>query len=170
VCFFNNSVFADAAMRLVPKSGELWCEIGRSCARQFDWSQAERCFRFAMEFTPQYGDCFLEHMQMQLARLICSRIGCASVCADLTGQFIQELGEKWDTSECERACIAVAPNHGELKNSFVDWFYFKKLFQDYYGTCFHAINRPVYLRSLPSLNVKHSILFVNVPELTTRNL
>ncbi len=37
----------------VPKSGELWCEIGRRNALLGNWRVSEQCLLFAAEFTPQ---------------------------------------------------------------------------------------------------------------------
>lgn len=40
----RNLALEEAALRLVPKSGEMWTEIGRQCARQGDWSKSSDCF------------------------------------------------------------------------------------------------------------------------------
>ncbi len=55
----------------VPKSGEVWCE-GARCAMNplvrysFDLSSAQRNLNFAIQFTPQYGDTFVEYMKLEL--------------------------------------------------------------------------------------------------------
>ena len=50
----------------VPKSGELWCEGGRIYAELGEFNNASKCFRYAIHFTPQYGDSFLEELRLLL--------------------------------------------------------------------------------------------------------
>lgn len=58
------------ALAEVPKSGEVWCEAARMhlnpLSRTFDLNIAERCLDFAVEFTPQYGDSFVEALRLSL--------------------------------------------------------------------------------------------------------
>lgn len=59
------------AISLVPKSGEVWCERGRCqlnplSAHCFDLSQAQRSLCFAIQFTPQYGDSFVEYVRLEM--------------------------------------------------------------------------------------------------------
>jgi len=59
------------AIRLVPKSGEVWCESGRCqlnplSAHCFDLSEAQRSLCFAIQFTPQYGDSFVEYVRLEM--------------------------------------------------------------------------------------------------------
>jgi tetratricopeptide (TPR) repeat protein len=57
------SVFLNA-IRKIPKSGEVWCEGARllmsPVSHKFDLEKAEKYLNFAIQFTPQYGDSFLE--------------------------------------------------------------------------------------------------------------
>lgn len=57
------SVFLQAN-RKIPKSGEVWCEGARllmsPVSHKFDLDKAEKYLNFAIQFTPQYGDSFLE--------------------------------------------------------------------------------------------------------------
>lgn len=61
-----NAAFAlfKKALQHVAKSGEVWCEGGRlflnPCSGRFDVQNAVKCLNFAVFFTPQYGDSFLE--------------------------------------------------------------------------------------------------------------
>ena len=52
------------ALRHVAKSGEVWCEGGRiylnPCSRLFSPMNALKCLNYAIFFTPQYGDSFIE--------------------------------------------------------------------------------------------------------------
>ena len=52
------------ANRKIPKSGEVWCEGARllmsPVSHKFDLEKAEKYLKFAIQFTPQYGDSFLE--------------------------------------------------------------------------------------------------------------
>ncbi len=59
------------ALREVPKSGEVWCEGARSHmnpldAVLFDPALALRYLTFAIQFTPQYGDTFIEYMRVEI--------------------------------------------------------------------------------------------------------
>ena len=62
----------------------------------FDLKQAEKYLDFAIQFTPQYGDSFLELLRLYL---------------------IQNEGEK--IKDLRQQCIHAEPNYGVL------WFYFK---------------------------------------------
>ncbi len=60
------------ALGEVPKSGEVWCEGARihlsPLSRAFDLGKAEKYLDFAIQFTPQYGDSFLELLRLLLVR------------------------------------------------------------------------------------------------------
>jgi len=53
-------------LREIPKSGEVWCEGARLAMtnhpenRHSNLTQALKYLEFAIQFTPQYGDSFLE--------------------------------------------------------------------------------------------------------------
>jgi len=70
------------ALATVPKSGEVWCEAARihmnPRAPTFDVGVARRYLSFAIQFTPQYGDSFLECMRMSLLQSVQE-----SLCCDL---------------------------------------------------------------------------------------
>ena len=57
------SIFLSAP-QYVSKSGEVWCEGARifmnPMSRHFHPVNAQRCLNFAVYFTPQYGDSFIE--------------------------------------------------------------------------------------------------------------
>lgn len=52
------------ALRSVAKSGEVWCEGARiflnPCSSLFDPLNASKCLNFAIFFTPQYSDSYIE--------------------------------------------------------------------------------------------------------------
>ena len=59
------------AITEVPKSGEVWCEKCRCHlnplnVNQFDLRQSQRSLCFAVQFTPQYGDTFIEFIRLEL--------------------------------------------------------------------------------------------------------
>mmetsp|Transcript_14831 Transcript_14831/g.20940 ORF Transcript_14831/g.20940 Transcript_14831/m.20940 type:complete len:1454 (+) Transcript_14831:187-4548(+) len=58
------------ALRVVPKSGEVWCEGARihlnPFSSMFDLEKARSHLYFATKFTPQYGDSFLESLKFEL--------------------------------------------------------------------------------------------------------
>lgn len=62
------------ALSEIPKSGEVWCEGGRLSMvddpnnLHFDMNKAQRHLEFAIQFTPQYGDSFLELLRLYLMR------------------------------------------------------------------------------------------------------
>jgi tetratricopeptide (TPR) repeat protein len=60
-----------AAIKEVPKSGEVWCEGARLCLnphapRYFNLKAARRFLSFAIQFTPQYGDSFIEILRLKM--------------------------------------------------------------------------------------------------------
>lgn len=59
------------AIKNVPKSGEVWCEGARICLNPytpcyFNLKKAHRFLNFAMHFTPQYGDSFIEYLRLKM--------------------------------------------------------------------------------------------------------
>lgn len=56
----------------IPKSGEVWCEGARlhmsrhTNNRYYDLGKAQKYLEFAIQFTPQYGDSFLELLRLYL--------------------------------------------------------------------------------------------------------
>jgi len=58
------------ALREVPKSGEVWCEGARvhlnPLHATFALETARRYLEFAIQFTPQYGDSFMECLRLDL--------------------------------------------------------------------------------------------------------
>lgn len=76
----------------VPKAGEVWCEGGRLALMARDTATARLFFERAIEFTPQYGDSFVEWLRVEL----------------LT------QGPAADLSRIEHAASCAAPNYGVL--------------------------------------------------------
>ena len=73
------------AIAEVPKSGEVWCEKCRCHLNplhvgQFDLTQAQRSLCFAIQFTPQYGDSFIEYIRLEMICQVilfsCGHIDC----------------------------------------------------------------------------------------------
>ncbi|CAM9957386.1 unnamed protein product, partial [Ectocarpus fasciculatus] len=60
------------ALKEVPKSGEVWCEGARihlnPLSKAFDLETAGKYLGFAVQFTPQYGDSFMECLRLGLLR------------------------------------------------------------------------------------------------------
>lgn len=59
------------ALDEVPKSGEVWCEGARVYMNplllgSFDLIEAQRELNFAIQFTPQYGDTFIEYLRLEI--------------------------------------------------------------------------------------------------------
>ncbi|KAL9649847.1 hypothetical protein ABK040_009660 [Willaertia magna] len=64
-----HKVFKEA-LEEVPKSGEVWCEGARIALNplsvKFSLEKAKRYLNFAIKFTPQYGDSFIEYLRLEL--------------------------------------------------------------------------------------------------------
>jgi tetratricopeptide (TPR) repeat protein/type II secretory pathway pseudopilin PulG len=84
------------ALLEVPKSGEVWCEGARICLNPyspcFSLEVARNFLDFAIEFTPQYGDSFVEYLRLEL----------------LTSTGDAQLERLW------QLCINAEPNYGTL--------------------------------------------------------
>lgn len=89
----------------MPKSGEVWCEGARIClnpfSAHFNLETARKNLDFAIEFTPQYGDSFIEYLRL-LMLLDSPR--------DVLERDLERL---W------QLCINAEPNYGTL------WFHCK---------------------------------------------
>lgn len=81
-----------AALREVPKSGEVWCEGARIAMRHGKWAKARTFIQFAIQFTPQYGDSFIEFIRLELL----------------------EKGPLASIGAVEQACVNADPNYGTL--------------------------------------------------------
>jgi len=94
------TVFQQALFE-VPKSGEVWCEGARICLNPyspcFSLEKARTFLDFAIEFTPQYGDSFIEYLRLQA----------------LTRASSEQIERLW------QLCINAEPNYGTL------WFHCK---------------------------------------------
>ena len=89
------------ALNEVPKSGEVWCEGARIFLNPqsacFNLVVARHFLNFAIEFTPQYGDSFIEYLRLQM----------------LVGSPDASVERLW------QLCINAEPNYGVL------WFHCK---------------------------------------------
>ena len=90
----QSRVFREA-LKEVPKSGEVWCEGARICmnplSSKFNLAQAQQFLDFAIKFTPQYGDSFIEYLRLELLT---------------TGNAIN--------SQLEQLCVNAEPNYGPM--------------------------------------------------------
>jgi la-related protein 1 len=88
------------AVQEVSKSGEVWCEGARirmnPFSNYFDLDKAEEYLNYAVQFTPQYGDSFIELMRVLLLK-----------------------GKLHKIKPLKRLCVNADPNYGTL------WFYCK---------------------------------------------
>lgn len=88
------------ALKEVPKSGEVWCEGARICVAQRNYKEARRYLDFAVQFTPQYGDSFVEYILLEI----------------LDGGDPTHV----DTRRLELQCLNAEPNYGTV------WLYCKR--------------------------------------------
>eukprot|EP00727_Mastigamoeba_balamuthi_P003041 m51a1_g12734 hypothetical protein (518) ;mRNA; f:189-1970 len=86
------------ALKEVPKSGEVWCEGARIALDGGDFAAARRYLEFAAQFTPQYGDSFVEALRGDV-------MGSASFS---------------NSAALEQQCVNAEPNYGPL------WLYCKR--------------------------------------------
>jgi hypothetical protein len=101
-----------AALRIVPRSGELWVERGRALARAGAWHELEGCWSSALVFTPQYGDLFVEMLRACLWRRLASRFGLSARRGEVGAQALAEELRAWNTEPVEQLCVLAHPNHG----------------------------------------------------------
>ena len=107
-----------AAVYQVPKSGEVWCEGARlylnPLSSLFDLEKAADCLKYAMLFTPQYGDSLVE--SLLLAYLTQTRMtgpDGSTMFQDASGVLSSK------PPELLRACALSEPNYGML------WYQYK---------------------------------------------
>ncbi len=96
----------------IPKSGEVWCEGARLHMNSnplnpyYSLDTARKYLEFAIQFTPQYGDSFLEMLKLTMLQ-------------NEEGMIKNDLYE-----QVRQYCIHAEPNYGVL------WFYFKNSILD----------------------------------------
>ena len=113
------------ALKQVPKSGEVWCEGARihmhPLSPNWNLGTAERYLEFAIQFTPQYGDSFIEALRWQL--LFCA-FGDGRALEILKSPIDDETFQRalmqLNTDVLEQRCVNADPNYGAL------WFYCKR--------------------------------------------
>ena len=89
------------ALSQIPKSGEVWNEGAKLCMNPysicFNLEEAEKYLNFAIQFTHQYGDSFIELLRLYMIQ-----------------------GRKSEIKQLKNKCVHSEPNYGIL------WFYCKK--------------------------------------------
>jgi len=104
------------ALKNVPKSGEVWAEGARlhmnPLSPHYDLNTAERYLEFAIQFTPQYGDSFIEALKFNLLR--------CDVDPEWTDEEYRQAMLNSDTSDLDQKCVNADPNYGAL------WFHCKR--------------------------------------------
>jgi tetratricopeptide (TPR) repeat protein len=80
------------ALREVPKSGEVWCEGARIELTRGNLAEARKYLDFAIQFTPQYGDSFIEYLRLELIE-------------KANDEAIRKL---------EQLCVNADPNYGAM--------------------------------------------------------
>ena len=103
------------ALRLAPKSGEVWCEGCRYYLNpmhgRFSLSKARDCITRALRYTPQFGDTFVEWLRLEILEKLKSME---------SKLWKTKLILSIDTSHVECRCVHADPNYGEL------WFQCKR--------------------------------------------
>ena len=129
----------ERALGKVPKSGEVWCEAARLALNPtspfFNLEKARLFLDYAIQFTPQYGDSFLEyiryiliiHVHDKLLNFLQSKINFIeenlnpnAISSDYLTLFSKKLNyEKISLKSLNQQCINADPNYGVL------WFHCK---------------------------------------------
>jgi len=71
----------------------VWCEGARICIAQRLYAEARRFLDFAIQFTPQYGDSFIEYMLLEM---------------------LEHGPHRVDTRRLELQCMNAEPNYGTV--------------------------------------------------------
>ncbi len=88
------------ALHEVPKSGEVWCEGARIALHKKQFEKGEKYLNFAIHFTPQYGDSFVEWIRLESTRN-------AKELAVLPDYLLGQIAQ---------ICANSSPNYGSLWN------------------------------------------------------
>jgi len=104
------------ALEHVPKSGEVWCQGARlhlnPFSAQFDLEIARKYLGFAIRFTPQYGDSFIELLRLDI---ITKYLELASETEEKEeGRNSREILSSLNNTAVELSCINADPNYGLL--------------------------------------------------------
>jgi len=105
----QTKVFRDALTN-VPKSGEVWCEGARIALHQGLLDSARKYLDFAIQFTPQYGDSFIEHLRLEM---LCLQ-------TDDLEATLEKPETKSALDKLELQCLNAEPTYG------VCWTYCKE--------------------------------------------
>jgi len=98
------------ALTNVPKSGEVWCEGARIALHQGLLDSARKYLDFAIQFTPQYGDSFVEHLRLEM---LCLQ-------TDDLESALEKPETKAALDKLELQCLNAEPTYG------VCWTYCKE--------------------------------------------
>jgi la-related protein 1 len=105
------------ALDEVPKSGEVWCEGARirlnPLTSKFNLEKARKYLDFAIKFTPQYGDSFIEYLRLELLTR-----GPYDDSTHYNGEEIRPFDNAH--YDIEQLCVNADPNYGPL------WFHCKE--------------------------------------------
>lgn len=106
-----------AALRAVPRSGEVWCEAARlwldpTLPAVFSPRLARRCLALAMHFTPQYGDSFLERLRLErIGALLLAALGGGGGGGD-ADYSLASGGPSAALAAAAHAAVVADPNYG----------------------------------------------------------
>eukprot|EP00949_MAST-11_sp_MAST-11-sp1_P002065 g2065.t1 len=127
-----------SALDEVPKSGEVWCEAARlhmqPFSEHFDLERAKKYLDFSVQFTPQYGDSFLELMRLRMLKKmmkvveatrgemgeVCSLYDVIQATVELWKRDGRHLLREIKLDDVRRRCLNADPNYGTI------WFYCKR--------------------------------------------
>ncbi|KAL4471552.1 hypothetical protein ABPG74_008445 [Tetrahymena malaccensis] len=114
------------ALEEVPKSGEVWCEGARLCMNPFgnkyDLMKAKQFLEYAIFFTPQYGDSFIE--ALRLYTILGERDQIKQLKNVISYQLNFIYQRIYYQQKYQQKTIISQPNYGHL------WYYMKETTRD----------------------------------------
>jgi len=111
------------ALREVPKSGEVWCEGARArlspISITFNLSAAQTALNFAVQFTPQYGDSFVEVARLQLLealdRILCeNELHARKWTHKISKEQLMHAVDAEAADRLDLRCANADPNYGAM--------------------------------------------------------
>ena len=111
------------ALKEVPKSGEVWCEGARArlspISITFNLSAAQTALNFAVQFTPQYGDSFVEVARLQLLealdRILCeNELHARKWTHEISKEQLMHAVDAEAADRLDLRCANADPNYGAM--------------------------------------------------------
>lgn len=116
----------DEAVRHVPKSGEVWCE-GARCflnpmnTRTFDLTSSQKYLQFAIQFTPQYGDAFIEYLRLEMILQVLLPVVLENLGFDANDFRLAYLANDQESDVASQEFVANRPQKRDIVKMLVEY-------------------------------------------------